>query len=308
MVARASARYHRGVSGLIGILRAARGGGEVSDTLEPALVACVDRARAAWPEVRIEPELFITAIARYLPGDREPAEGLGTLHVEDLYLATACAAGEPAALAAFERTCGPVIAHAIVAAGATSAERADLEQVVRQRLLVAPADDATPRIASYSARGTLGSWVRVVATREAARMLPRARREVSAEDEELATLIVGDDDPEIGYLKRLYRHEFKLAFDAAVHALGDRERLVLRQRVLDGLSIDQLAALHGVHRATAARWVEAARDAVVAATQRELIRRLGLSRDEVASVMRLIRSQLDVSLPRLLGTTTGSTT
>ncbi len=56
-----------------------------------------------------------------------------------------------------------------------------------------------------------------------------------------------------------------------------------------------------MHRATAARWLQAARAAVLDGTQGELIRRLRLSRTELANVMRLIESQLDVSLPRLLG-------
>ena len=144
------------------------------------------------------------------------------------------------------------------------------------------------------------SWVRVVAARETARFLPRARREIAADEEEFATLIGADDDPEIGYLKRLYRHEFKRAFQAAIEQLDDLGRLILRQHVLDGLGIDELAGLHGVHRATAARWIQSAREAVLAGTQRELIRRLQLSRSELVSIMRLIGSQLDVSLPRLL--------
>jgi len=35
--------------------------------------------------------------------------------------------------------------------------------------------------------------------------------------------------------------------------------------------------------------------------QRELTRRLQLSRDELVSVLRMIRSQLDISLQRVLG-------
>src|SRR5262249_11434487 len=100
--------------------------------------------------------------------------------------------------------------------------------------------------------------------------------------------------------KRLYREEFKQAFHAAVEALDDGARLLLQQSALDGLSIDQLAAFHGVHRSTAARRVQAARTAVLVATQRELSRRLQLSRGELASVMRLIRSQLDLSLTHVL--------
>ena len=131
-------------------------------------------------------------------------------------------------------------------------------------------------------------------------MLPLARRDVAAQDQELAHLVAPDDDPEIGYLKRLYRAEFKEAFQLAVAGLDDRERPVLRQHVLDGLGIDQPSALHHVHRATAARWIEAARASILTATQRELIRRLALSRAELTSVIRLIESQLDVSLSRVL--------
>jgi RNA polymerase sigma-70 factor (ECF subfamily) len=230
------------------------------------------------------------------------ARALEVLHSDDLYLACGCAAGDPVALAGFERHCGPTIARAIASTGAPPAERDDLGQIIRQRLLVEPADGGPPRIATYSARGPLSSWVRVVATRETARMLPLVRRDLTPGDDELAHLIAPDDDPEIGYLKRLYRDQFKRAFQAAVEALDDRARLMLRQHTLDGLSIDRLAALYGVHRATAARWIEAARDAILSGTQRRLVRELQLSRTELDSVIRLIRSQLNVSLPRLLAT------
>jgi RNA polymerase sigma-70 factor (ECF subfamily) len=250
--------------------------------------------------VTISDERFVRAIAERLVGDVSLARNLDALHTDDLYLACACADGDPAALAAFEAHCGPVIERAIATTGAAVAVRADLAQIVRQRLLVAPAGGGPARVATYSARGSLSAWVRVVATREAARMRARINREVAADDDELEQLIAGDDNPEIGYLKRLYRGEFKRAFQAAVAALDDRARLVLRQHTLDRLGIDRLAALHHVHRATAARWVESARAAVQAFTERELIQRLQLSRTELDSVIRLIRSQLDLSLPRLL--------
>jgi RNA polymerase sigma-70 factor (ECF subfamily) len=284
---------------LVDLVRSVAPDLEVSDDLEPRLAERITRATAAWPHVTIDDEQFVRAIAKRLAADA-PARSLDAMHTDDLYLGCGCAAGDPGALAGFEERCGPVIARAIATTRASASDRADLGQVVRQRLLVAPAQGGPPRIATYSARGSLPSWVRVVATREAARMLPRVRREVAAEDDELAGLIAGDDDPEVGYLKRLYRAEFKRAFHAAVESLEDRERLVLRQHTLDGLGIDQLAALHGVYRATAARWVESARASVLAGTQRELIHRLRLSCGELASVMRLIQSQFEVSLPRVL--------
>jgi RNA polymerase sigma-70 factor, ECF subfamily len=263
--------------------------------VEDALRECVARATAAWPGVVLDDAEFVHAIARRLQSDdliREIVE----MHTNDLYLACGCAIGDVRALSGFESSCGAVIGRAIAASGASPAERADLGQVIRQRLLVAPADGRVPRIATYSARGSLRAWVRVVATREVARVLPRARREIAVEDDRFASLVSGDDDPQVAYLKRHYREEFKCAFHAAVEALDGRLRLVLQQHALDGLGVDQLASLHRVHRATAARWVQAAHESVLAGTRRALSRRLRLSRAEFASVMRLIQSQLDVSL------------
>lgn len=281
------------------ILRSAIPERVLPDELGPLLAECIARATRTWPDVTVTEDRFICAIAERLTADA-PARSLGAMHTDDLYLACGCAAGDPGALAGFEKRCGTAIARAIAATGVSRSERADLGQIVRQRLLVAPAGGGAPRVAGYAARGPLPGWVRVIATREAARTLPRVRREVAAGDDDLAGLIGADDDPEIGYLKRLYRAEFKRAFHTAIEALDDRARLVLRQHTLDGLGIDRLATLHGVHRATAARWVNAARDTVLAGTQRELIRRLRLSPSELASMIRLIQSQLELSLPHVL--------
>ncbi|HEY0251929.1 MAG TPA: sigma factor-like helix-turn-helix DNA-binding protein [Kofleriaceae bacterium] len=252
-----------------------------------------DTARAAWPGVALERAVFEAGLA-------SRASATETLHTTDIYLALACGAGDAAAVSAFDRHCGETIRGATAAAGANATERDDLAQVIRERLLVPPANGGPVKILSYSGKGALVSWVRVVATREAARMLPIARREPVLREDDLAFLVAPDDSPELGYLKRLYRAEFKQAFQAAVEALPARDRLVLRQSVLDGLGIDALAKLHGVHRATCARWLEAARTEIQVTTQKLLIDKLDLSRDELASVIRLISSHLEVSLTRVL--------
>ncbi|MEO7732666.1 MAG: transcriptional regulator [Kofleriaceae bacterium] len=280
---------------LVDIFRAARPDTEDSEALERALAACVTVGVAGCPGVTLSTERFVCALAARVAG--APA-ALATLEVADLYLACGCADGDPGALALFEARYGRVIERAIAAAGARPAERADLGQVVRQRILV-EATGRPPRIASYGGSGTLAAWIRVVAAREVAR--GRARRTLEAGDaDDALALRIAPDDPELAYVKRRYRAEFKHAFQRAVDGLERRDRLVLRQHTLDGLGIDQLAALHHVHRATAARWVASARDAVRIATQRALTDHLGLAPDELDSLIRMIRSELDVSLPRLL--------
>jgi RNA polymerase sigma-70 factor (ECF subfamily) len=283
---------------LVDIVRSVMPGCEIPDELEPLLAARVARAAAMWPSIALSADQLVRAIAERLSRDA-PVRSLDAMHTDDLYLACGCVAGDPAALAGFEELCGSALATAIASAGISPPDRADLAQIVRQRLLVAP-EGGAPRIASYSARGSLHAWVRVVATREALRMQSREVREVSAADHEIETMIASEDDAEVRYLKRLYREEFKAAFHAAIDAIDARSRLLLRQSMVDGLGIDQLAALHGVHRATAARWIQAARQDVFSATQRELTRRLRLNKAELASVIRLIQSQLDITLPDVL--------
>ena len=80
----------------------------------------------------------------------------------------------------------------------------------------------------------------------------------------------------------------------------NRERTLLKQQIVDGLGIDELGALYEVHRATAARWVAAAREKLLLRTRRAFMVRVRISSDECESIMRMVRSQLDVSLHRRL--------
>ncbi len=70
---------------------------------------------------------------------------------------------------------------------------------------------------------------------------------------------------------------------------------------MDGLNIDEIGAIYRVHRVTAYRWLEKARDALVKHTQKLLAAQLKVEKREFDSIMRLIRSQLHLSLVRHLG-------
>jgi RNA polymerase sigma-70 factor (ECF subfamily) len=99
-----------------------------------------------------------------------------------------------------------------------------------------------------------------------------------------------------------HRALFKESFAAAVAALSPRERTLLRQHLLDGLTVDALAPLYRVHRATAARWLAAVREKVLQATRAELAVRAGLRGEALTGLLSAIRSRLDLSLSRVLGT------
>lgn len=78
-----------------------------------------------------------------------------------------------------------------------------------------------------------------------------------------------------------------------------RERNLLRQSVLDGLSIDALGELYSVHRSTVARWIERARKRLLELTAASLRDDLKLPTADLASMMRMSDSQLHVSLSRV---------
>ena len=258
--------------------------------------AMLDTAHTIWPDVRIDPPQLVEFIAERLAG-ADLAGALATAPAADLVLAAACTAQEPTAHAAFD-----AVLSEVDAAGATTRSSKDLiddvKQLIRVQLLVAR-DGKPPGIAGYRGKGPLRGWVRITATRELMRHRRKLAREAPSErplDEAL-----GDaGDPILSQLKAEYRTEFATALREAITVLDTEDRTLLRQQIVDQLSIDEIGAAFGVHRATAARWLQRARGALVTATRGRLAVRLKLSVDEIDSVIRLVHSQLDASVVRYL--------
>ena len=261
---------------------------------EATLSAAWDTGRAAWPAItlaRVQFEAFVT-----------PLETAAlTRHAADLYLAAACLSQDPVALAAFDRELVAGARAAIRSIDATAAFLDEAVQRLRASLLVG--ENGRPRIADYAGRGPLAAWVGVAAVRTALMMKRSAQRakEVPAGDDwgdALAVLSTGN--PELDLLKRQYATAFGEALREAVSALEPRLRSALRMSFVDGLSIDEIGAVYGVHRATSARWIQRACDQVLELTRAHLASRLALSATELDRMTALVHSQLDVSLSQLL--------
>ena len=109
------------------------------------------------------------------------------------------------------------------------------------------------------------------------------------------------DDPQLLALKSRHSADFKQAFQAAVADLEPRDRAILRALIVDDHSVTEVAAVYGIHRVTASRWVSEIRKALLAGTRRRLRQTLDLDEPSLDSAIRLIDSNLDMSLYRLLG-------
>ena len=263
--------------------------------LEALLAGDLTAARGAWPAVKLPPERFLRHLARHLPAREAPADALAQLHAADLYLACACAEGEPQALLAFEQhVLRKVPARLGPLPGGTLDE---VLQVLRQRLLLG-VGDAPPRIADYAGRGPLRAWVRIVAARIVAALTGRQER-VSEPPEALAQLLA-PDDPERELVRADSSEVLSEALRAALAALPERERALLRLHHLHGLTMDRLATMYGESRSNIARHVAHARERLLRLTRHELEARLKLEGRELESLLGLVRSQLDLSLGGLL--------
>lgn len=67
----------------------------------------------------------------------------------------------------------------------------------------------------------------------------------------------------------------KHAIEDAAAELAPRDRALLRLHLVERASIDDIAALYRVHRATVARWIQSAREIVESELTLSLSRVLG---------------------------------
>jgi RNA polymerase sigma-70 factor (ECF subfamily) len=264
-------------------------GAAVDERLQELLAA----ARAAWPDLEVPADAFAAYLDERLPPEADPAAA----PVADLYLACACTRGDPRALATFERTHFDSVDAVAATLGAPPGSADEVKQILRTRFFVA-ADGRAPAIGEYSGRGDLAGWVRVSAVREVLRLFKRARRTVPLDEALLAEL--APSDPETAALKARCRDELRAAFSAALEALPPRSRTLLRYQLVDGLGVTEIGAIYQVHRATAARWLAKIRDDLVDDTRRRLSERLHLSDAEARSMIRLVQSELELSVLGLL--------
>lgn len=265
-------------------------------TLEGQLAGALEAGQLAWPELTSDAPRFVGHLAAVLGDDGGPAT-LTALHASDLYLACACARGDAEAVAILERDFVASLAAPLRATGLATDGVDEVQQKVREFLLVG--NHEVPGILNYRGRGPLRSWLRAVAVRQAM-MHFRGRRAGEVSDDALHELPAMTESPELAPWKQQYAAAFRAAFEQAIAALDAHQRTLLRQHHIDRLSIDALARLYKIHRATAARWVAAAREALLAGVRERVAATLAISGSELASVFRLARSQLDISIPRLL--------
>jgi RNA polymerase sigma-70 factor (ECF subfamily) len=263
-------------------------------TFEEALPRALEAGRKAWPEVR----LTAAQLERWAREAGVEPEAL-LARGDDLYLVAGCVSQQPEALAAFERTFLAPIDGRAGRVSLSSDQSDELKQSLRMHLLGPP----LAKIRSFRGKGPLRAWVHVAAVRQALRIVTGGASNPAAPGSDtrmLDELVSGEADQELVALKSRYQEAFQQALEESFAALSDREKTLLRMHFLDGLSIDEMAPVFRVHRATVARWLVALRRGVLEQMSRKISLTLRTSSSEFSSIVRLVRSDIRVSVGRIL--------
>jgi RNA polymerase sigma-70 factor (ECF subfamily) len=262
------------------------------DSLDDALAALLAAGRAAWPDLPLDDAAFVRKIAKATTdGSLPPVE-----HAGELFLACACVAGTKGAAAAFEKTYRGLLERAIARVDRAGADEGT--QVVLVSLLVTT-PEGPPRIDTYGGRSSLRAWLATVGTRAAMKLHRRLGDRAHESVGGLVDAFVADE-PELALAKARHGPELAASLRTALASLEPRQLLLLRLHHAQGWSVDRLGAMYKVGRSTAARWVGAAREALVETAKRDLRARLKLTSTELDSLVALLQSNLEVSLVRLL--------
>jgi RNA polymerase sigma-70 factor, ECF subfamily len=258
---------------------------------DDALRAAFNRGQDQWPTVR---GLTLEALRSFVDGAAVDPTAFEE-RAGDLYLAAAAAGGNDDAVRVFDSQFLSKVPSWLSRLHLSGDLVEEVRQDMRSKLLVGP----PPKLAQYRASGPLGAWVRMVAVRTALDICaadPVITRRLETGGEPLLNAL----DQEQQLIRSKYGALFQEALRDAVGQLSKRDKNLLRFHYIAGMSLDAIARTYHVHRATVVRWLAAIRDDLNTAVRIRLWDELGISPAEVRSLWNAVRSDVEVSISRLL--------
>ena len=272
-----------------------------SDDLERKLGALWEAGQRAWPTVDLPADALMEAAARRVGTGPDVQLALESLRPAELYLAAACECGLPSALAILEGWVREDAQRWLRRNPRSTVGVDDARQQLLEHLLVPARPGAPTRLASFAGTGSFQGFVRIALTRLLLNVTTRAV-DVHAAMLSYANVPGLEPPPDARVATAELRVALAAAFPLAVAALPIRSRNLLKHRYLDGSTVEEIAVIYGIHRVTATRQLARARADLMAGIKAELSRRLALDSEGVRSVVRAVRSHIDLNLSALFPT------
>ncbi|MCU0695485.1 MAG: sigma-70 family RNA polymerase sigma factor [Myxococcaceae bacterium] len=231
-------------------------------------------------------EAWLSEVAKKPPAALDPG----------IVLSCALFDQRPEALRCFEAFVTPKVKAALRKLGATDVAVEEHLQATRTRLLV---EHQGARLKHYRGVGTFEAFVITTAVR-ALTDAHRGPTQRETSDEEPLAKLPAAVDLERQLARTGQSALFANAFRESLAALSPRERALLKLNLVDGASIDELAPLYQVSRATVARWLASARQALQRGTLERLSARTRLAGGDLDGLMASLESGFELSLRRFV--------
>lgn len=258
------------------------------------------RCQRRYPTIQLAFETFAAKVGEVMeslgfgsnlaviPGHQSWVAAFSGLHHEDLFLATACAAGDRIAWEYFVDDYEPLLRKLAVRACRNSSDGEDLAQEILLGLLGAPEQHS--RLQSYNGRGSLAGWLRVTVARAAIDRFRREKKQVSLDELEQqgtvpeAAVDSGSAEAPNASLDARWGPVLSRLVAAELEQLPARDRLLLNLYYLQGIPLRAIGEHFGVHEGTASRWLDSLRKGIRKRVERELRTRHGLQARDLKSI------------------------
>lgn len=257
--------------------------------VDPEVVQFWSEAQTCWPELSIDAQAFFKTIRDLGVRRVEPSRAA------DLVLTCACLLQDPAALELFERD---VVARVVPALSRVDPRPEVVDeacQLTRAKLLVAEGGRRA-RLSEYRGDAPLWLWVKSVAVRVMVDLARATQRHAPADAAALEARLVSSGALDVALFREQHHAVVSHALVEALSMLSTREQNLLKLAFVDGLSVDRIGLVYGTSRATAARWVAAARERLKTQVRALVANRLELSSEELESFFTSLEFSLDRSL------------
>ena len=227
------------------------------------------------------------------------------LRWSDLFLTTACAAGDSAAWEVFRRQYRSVIQIAALKASASASEAAELSDTLLTDLFL-PHESwrGESKIAQYHGLGSLEGWIKVVVHRMAIDQIRLHRRDVPIEDLEgelPSNSAHGRTDESI---KERDTHRARdmvsQCLTTALEQLNAQERLVLNLYYLNGVNLKGIAQFLKAHESTASRLLDRLKTQLHKSVSNQLQEKFKVRKAEVPHLIELAQGHIEIDLKRIL--------
>jgi len=241
-----------------------------------------------------------------VPTPAELARYLETLHLEDLAVACACAAGHDSAWDHFVREHRPALYRAAEAIDRSGGARELADSLYGDLFgLTGRPADRRSLFRYFHGRSSLTTWLRaVLAQRHCDRCRAARRLDPLPDDESRAAIAspIGTVDPN----RSRFIAAIRQALGSAVAGLAPRDRLRLGCYYAENLTLAEIGRLLGEHEATASRHLARSRREVRAGMEAELRRTHRFGADEIVECFESVMSDSgSLDLAEMLGSTSG---